>query len=218
MKNILRFIRYDFVSQVFLVNLLIGGAYVFFALPHLSIISKLLLSIAFIFCSLSVAQLYIFKATVRYELILFVPLIIFLLVIGFGIANKYNELGSIEALMNYEALERIIDFAVFTSMCYGVFMSILGFSIITAVHEDFTIAADNIKVVTGGRPDLIHYRMLNRHETILKFNNFKFCRAGLIFNGTVISYNQLYNYMTEQKIPFKALEADDFLIMHMLKI
>lgn len=174
--------------------------------------------LAFVITGSSVYKLFKSRVTVRYELMLLLPLFIFATCLTFGLIHKYNEVGSLEQLMTYTSLSRLIDFAIGASLFYGTFLGVMGFSCSYSAREHFKVPTSNIQTLTGNSPDFVHYGITRYNKTFLTLNSFFFNSVGLIRNNSVVGYHVLYNYMKDQNIGFSALSDDDFLLMDMVKI
>jgi len=218
LKKLLTFIKHDFVSQVFLFNLLLIVVYAYFSFSDTSSLTRALIVLAVIFSAGSSYFLFSSKVTVRFELVLALPLSIFVMCLFFGVLNKYNEVASLNELFTYHSMERLIDFSIGAALFYGSFLALMGLSCANAAPNSFTIQAGNIETLTGKQYDFIHYRITKSYSSILTLNNSIFGKNGLIVNGSVIGYHDLYNYLKEQNMRFNALTDDDFLVMNMVKI
>lgn len=218
MKNLINFLKNDFVTQVFSLNVLIAVFYVSFLFNEISALTQAFIFLAFIVAGSSVYKLFKSRVTVRYELMLLLPLFIFATCLTFGLIHKYNEVGSLSQLMTYSSLSRLIDFAVGAGLVYGSFLGIMGFSCSYSAKEHFKVSTSNIQTLTGHKPDFVHYGITRYNKTFLTLNSFVFNGAGLIRDNSVVGYHVLYNYMKDQNIAFSALSDDDFLLMDMVKI
>lgn len=218
MKTLINFLKNDFVTQVFSLNVLIVVFYVSFLFNEISVLTQAFMLLAFVIAGSSVYKLFKSRVTVRYELMLLLPLFIFATCLTFGLIHKYNEVGSLEQLMTYTSLSRLIDFAVGAGLVYGSFLGILGFSCAYSAKEHFEVSASNIQTLTGNKPDFVHYGITRYNKTFLILNSFVFDGSGLIRNNSVVGYHELYNYMKVQNIGFTSLRDDDFLLMDMVKI
>lgn len=218
MKTLINFLKNDFVTQVFSLNILIAFFYVFFLFDEMTVLTQALMVVAFSVTGYSIYKLFKSRVTVRYELMLLLPLFIFATCLTFGLIHKYNEVGSLEQLMTYTSLSRLIDFAIGAGLIYGSFLGVMGFSCMYSAKEHFKVSASNIQTLTGNRPDFVHYGITRYNKTFLTLNNFVFDGVGLIRNNSVVGYHDLYNYMKEQNIGFTSLRDDDFLLMNMIKI
>lgn len=217
-KKLLTFIKHDFASQVFSINLVIAVIYFYFLFDDMSILTVSLIVVAFIFAFFSAYMLFTSKVTIQRELVLFLPLGVFVMCLFFGVLNKYNEVNSLNELMTYTSLSRLIDFCMGAALVYSSFLALMGLSCSNAAPYSFNIQVGNIETLTGAHPDFIHYRITKSYSSILTLNTSIFCKNGLIVNGSVISYNELYNYLKDQDMRFNSLTDDDFLIMDMVKI
>lgn len=217
-KNLLTFIKHDFVSQVFLLNITLTLIYACSLFDEVSNLTTSLCVLGLIFSGFSSNKLYKSKVTVRYELMLLLPLFIFAVCLTFGLIHKYNEVGSLSQLMTYTSLSRLIDFAFCVALVYGVFLGIMGFSCSFSVKEHFNEAASNIRILTGNNPEFVHYGITRYNKTFFTSKSFVFDGDGLIRQKSVISYQSLYNYIKAQNIHFNALKDDDFLLIEMVQI
>lgn len=218
MKTLINFLKNDFVTQVFSLNVLIVVFYVSFLFNEISALTQAFMLLAFVITGSSVYKLFKSRVTVRYELMLLLPLFIFATCLTFGLIHKYNEVGSLEQLMTYTSLSRLIDFAIGASFVYGTFLGVMGFSCSYSAREHFKVPTSNIQTLTGNSPDFVHYGITRYNKTFLTLNSFVFNSVGLIRNNSVVGYHVLYNYMKDQNIGFSALSDDDFLLMDMVKI
>lgn len=218
MKTLINFLKNDFVTQVFSLNVLIAFFYVSFLFNEISALTQAFMLLAFIIAGASVYKLFKSRVTVRYELMLLLPLFIFATCLTFGLVHKYNEVESFNQLMTYTSLSRLIDFAVGASFVYGSFLGILGFSCSFSVKEHFNEAASNIRILTGNHPEFVHYGITRYNKTFFTSKSFVFDGNGLIRHKSVISYQSLYNYIKAQNIHFNALKDDDFLLIEMVQI
>lgn len=212
------FIKHDFVSQVFSLTLILAIIYFYFLFNDTSLLTKLLILASLIFGGYSTYQRYVSRVTVRYEFILLIPIAVFIMCSAFGVLHKYNELKSIHDAVTYDSLSRLIDLGVGAAFIYGIFMTLLGFSCVSASKENFKTPSSNIEVLTGHKPDFIHYRITRSTKTLMTLKDWTFCYQGLVRNESVVGYHDLYNYLKEQNMRFNALTDDDFLIMNMVKI
>lgn len=217
-KKLLTFIKHDFISQMFSLTLMFSVIYSYFLLDDMSILTKVLGAFALILGGYSAYKRYTSNVTVRYELIILIPIAVFTLCLFLGVLHKYNELNSIHALFTYASLSGLIDLGLGAFLLYGSFMALLGFSCILASKENFEIPSSNIEVLTGNKPDFIHYRITKSSKTLMTLKDFTFCAQGLVRNEKVVGYHELYNYMKEQDMRFNALTDDDFLVINMVKI
>jgi hypothetical protein len=217
-KKLLTFIKHDFASQVFSINLVIAVIYFYFLFDDMSILTVSLIVGAFIFAFFSAYMLFTSKVTIHRELVLFLPLGVFVMCLFFGVLNKYNEVNSLNELMTYTSLSRLIDFGMGAALVYSSFLALMGLSCSNAAPYSFNIQFENIKILTGEQHDFIHYRITRRYSSILTLNNSIFCQKGLIVNGSVIGYNGLYNYLKDNNMRFNALTDDDFIIIAMVNI
>lgn len=217
-NNLLTFIKHDFVSQVFLFNLLLIFVYAYFSFSDTSNLTRVLIVSVVIFSAGSSYILFSSKVTVRFELVLAIPLSIFLMCLFFGFLNKYNEVGSLNELFTYKSMERLIDFGIGAALFYGSFLAFMGLSCSNAANDSFETPSSNIKIITGQNPDFIHYGITRHKETFMTLKNFTFCAQGLIRNERVFGFQELFNYLKDQNMRFTSLTDDDFLIMNMVKI
>ena len=218
LKKLVTFIKHDFASQVFSINLILAVIYFYFLFDYLSILTLSLIVFAFIFAGFAAYMLFTSKVTIQREFVLFLPLSIFGMCLFFGVLNKYNEVNSLNELMTYTSLSRLIDFGMGAALVYNSFIALMGLSCSNAAPYSFNIQASNIESLTGIKHDFIHYRITKSYSSILTLNNSIFCKNGLMFNGSVIGYNELYNYLKDQNMRFNALTDDDFLVINMFKI
>lgn len=214
----MNFLKNDYVTQVFSLNILIAIFYVSFLFNEISALTQAFMLLTFIISGASVYKLFKSRVTVRYELMLLLPLFIFATCLTFGLIHKYNEVGSLGQLMTYTSLSRLIDFAIGASLVYGTFLGVMGFSCSYSAREHFKVPTSNIQTLTGNSPDFVHYGITRYNKTFLTLNSFVFNSVGLIRNNSVVGYHVLYNYMKDQNIGFSALSDDDFLLMDMVKI
>jgi hypothetical protein len=218
LKKLFTFIKHDFSSQVFSISLILAVIYSYFLFDDMSILTISLIVAAFILAGFSTYLLFTSKVTIQRELVLFLPLSVFVMCLFFGVLNKYNEVDSFNELMTYTSLSRLIDFGIGATLVYSSFIALMGLSCANAAPNSFNIQAGNIETLTGKQHDFIHYRITKSYSSILTLNNSIFGKNGLIVNGSVIGYNELYNYLKDQNMRFNALTDDDFLVMNMVKI
>ena len=218
MKTLINFLKNDFVTQVFSLNVLLAVFYVSFLFNEISLLTLALISLAFGVTGYSVYRLFKSRVTVRYEFMLLLPLFIFATCLTFGLIHKYNEVELFSQLMTYTSLSRLIDFTVGACLVYGIFLGLLGFSCSFSVKEHFNEAASNIRILTGNHPEFVHYGITRYNKTFFTLKSFVFDGDGLIRHKSVISYQSLYNYIKAQNIHFNALKDDDFLLIEMVHI
>lgn len=217
-KNLLTFIKHDFVSQVFFLNVTLTLIYACSLFDEVSNLTISLCVLGLLFAGFSSHMLYKSKVTVRYELVLILPLSIFVVCLFFGVLQKYNQFNSFSELMTYSSLERLIDFGMGAMLFYGSFLALMGLSCSNAANDSFETPSSNIKIITGQNPDFIHYGITRHKETFMTLKNFTFCAQGLIRNERVFGFHELFHYLKDQNMRFTSLTDDDFLIMNMVKI
>lgn len=218
MKNIVKFMKKDFISKLVICNFLFIAIYSSYYFQHLSKITASFIVGIFVYSLFAIYRLYTQKVTIKFEHFYLLPIIIFLYLGIMAVYTRYNDLSIVNPSSIPQAIERVFDFFALAMLAYNGLLVMVSIIASKSAHTYLKTCKHNILVMTGSEPDFIHYKMMRHKESHLVFSDSIFTIKGYIHNGMELSYRQIYDYMKEQQRTFESLSEDDFNIIHMLHI